>query len=164
MPFMPDVKTTIEIAIKAEIDAAKNYRKAAEQTNLFLLRDKFQFLVKEEEGHRHVLERLFEKKFPNQNLVLPSSEDMPYREFREYEVTPTMPLHEIIEKAMDGEHRAVEFYKGLADMVDAQDEKSIVRYLSAMEESHYHLLKSELELVLNFELYDEVHDMMHVGP
>lgn len=161
---MPDVKETIEIAIKAEIDAAKNYRKAAERTNLFLLIDKFQFLVQAEEGHRRVLERLFEKKFPNENLSLPSSEDMPYREFREYEVTPTMPLHEIIEKAMDGEQRAVEFYTDLADMVDEADEKSIARYLSAMEESHYHLLKSELEMIQNFELYDEVHSMMHVGP
>jgi rubrerythrin len=164
MPFMPDVKETLEIAIKAEIDAAKNYRQAADQTDLFLLRDKFQFLVKEEEGHRRILERLFEKKFPNENIVLPSSEDMPYREFREYDVTPTMPLHEIVEKAMAGEQRAVEFYKGLSDMVDDADEKSIARYLSTMEESHYYMLKSELEMVLNFELYDEVHDMMHVGP
>jgi len=122
------------------------------------------FLVKEEEGHRRILEHLFEKKFPNENVILPSNEDMPYREFREYDVTPTMPLHDIIERAMEGEQRAVDFYKNLADMVDKEDEKTIARYLSAMEESHYHMLKSELELVLNFELYDEVHDMMHVGP
>jgi len=161
---MPDVKETIEIAIKAEIDASKNYSKAAERINLFLLKDKFQFLVKEEDSHRHVLEHLFEKKFPNENLILPSSEAMPYREFREYDVTPTMPLHEIIEKAMEGEQRAVEFYTALADMVDEEDEKTIARYLSAMEESHYHMLKSELEMVQNFELYDEVHSMMHAGP
>ena len=33
-----------------------------------------------------------------------------------------------------------------------------------MEESHYYLLKSELELAYNFKLYDEVHGMMHLGP
>jgi len=65
---------------------------------------------------------------------------------------------------MEGEQRAVEFYTALADMVDEEDEKSIARYLSAMEESHYHMLKSELEMVQNFELYDEVHSMMHAGP
>ena len=161
---MPGVKETMEIAIQAEIDASKNYRKAAERINLFLLKDKFQFLAKEEESHRRVLETLFEKKFPNENLVLPSVEDMPYREFGDYDVTPTMPLHEIIEKAMEGEQRAVKFYTALADMVDEEDEKKITRYLSAMEESHYHMLKSELEMVQNFELYDEVHSMMHAGP
>ena len=118
---MPGVKETMEIAIQAEIDASKNYRKAAERINLFLLKDKFQFLAKEEESHRRVLETLFEKKFPNENLVLPSVEDMPYREFGEYDVTPTMPLHEIIEKAIEGEQRAVEFYTALAEMVDDED-------------------------------------------
>ncbi|MDD5778137.1 MAG: ferritin family protein [Candidatus Thermoplasmatota archaeon] len=161
---MPDVKETIEIAIKAEMDAAENYRRAARQTNLFLLRDKFQFLVKEEEGHRRVLERLFAKKFPHEDVVLPDTEDMPYREFREYEVQPTMQLHEIIEKAMEGEKRAIDFYQGLGDMMEEDDEKAIARYLASMEESHYYLLKSELEMVRNFELYDEVHNMMHVGP
>jgi rubrerythrin len=48
--------------------------------------------------------------------------------------------------------------------VEGDKKKAMVRHLASMEESHYHLLKSEVEIVHNFELYEEIHAMMHVGP
>ncbi|HDH81754.1 MAG TPA: hypothetical protein ENF91_01530 [Thermoplasmatales archaeon] len=93
-------------------------------------------------GHKNLLEKLFKMKFPDEEIVLPDDSEMPFPPF---EVKDDMELSEILKNAME-------------------TEKAMARYLSSMEESHYYLLKSELEIAYNFELYDEVHDMMHVGP
>lgn len=60
---MPDLENILEIAVKAEIDAAQNYRKAAEQTTIYLLKEKFGFLENEERGHQKLLETLFKRNF-----------------------------------------------------------------------------------------------------
>ncbi|MCD6573701.1 MAG: ferritin family protein [Thermoplasmata archaeon] len=158
---MNGVKEILEIAIKSEIDAAENYGKMAEKTDIILLKDKFKFLQNEEIGHRKVLENLFKKKFPGENISLPEKGKIPFPEF---EVKDDMQLSEILNKAMESEKWAANFYKDMEKKLEKEEEKAIAKYLSAMEESHYYLLKSELELAYNFELYDEVHEMMHVGP
>ena len=65
---------------------------------------------------------------------------------------------------MEAEKYAMDFYREMEGKLEGDEEKAMARYLASMEESHYHLLKSELEIVHNFELYDEIHAMMHVGP
>ncbi|MCD6480737.1 MAG: ferritin family protein [Thermoplasmata archaeon] len=158
---MTDLEKLIEIAIKSEIVAAENYRKAADMINIYLLKDKFRFLEKEEIGHRKALETLFKRKFPDREITLPDISNMPFPEF---EVNEEMELPEIIEKAMEAEKYAMDFYREMEGKLEGDEEKAMARYLASMEESHYHLLKSELEIVHNFELYDEIHAMMHVGP
>jgi len=151
----------LKTAIKSEVEAAENYRKAAEMINIYLLKDKFHFLEKEEMGHKNVLEKLFKSKFPDKEIVLPSSSEIPFPEFK---VDENMEISEIIKKAMEAERWAADFYKEIEKNFEGDKEKAMARYLSSMEESHYHLLKSELEIAYNFELYDEIHAMMHVGP
>ncbi len=158
---MASIEELLEMAIKSEIEAAENYRRAAEIINIYLLKDKFHFLEKEETGHRKVLENLFKRKFPEKEIVLPDTSEIPFPEFK---VNEEMQLSEIIEKAMEAEKYASDFYRDMEKQMDEDKEKAMARYLSSMEESHYHLLKSELEIVRNFELYDEIHAMMHVGP
>lgn len=156
-----NIKKILGIAIKSEIDAAEKYEKMAEMINIYLLKEKFNFLKKEEEGHKKVLENLFRKKFPGEEITLPDEGEVPFPEF---EVDETMQLSEVIEKAMEAEKWAGDFYRKMADEMEEEEEKAIARYLAAMEDSHYYLLKSELEIAYNFEVYDEVHEMMHVGP
>ena len=158
---MADIKDMLRIAIKSEVEAAENYGKAAEQTKIFLLKDKFKFLQKEELGHKNLLEKLFKMKFPDGEIVLPDDSEMPFPPF---EVKDDMELSEILKNAMETEKIASDFYKEMEQAAEEENEKAMARYLSSMEESHYYLLKSELEIAYNFELYDEVHDMMHVGP
>lgn len=158
---MPQLEEILEIAIKAEIDAARTYKKLAESVDTFLLKDKFHFLEKEEEGHRRLLEKIFESKFPGKEIVLPDKSQVPFPEVKIEEGTP---LSSILSQAMEAEKAATEFYKEMEKEMEEEREKSMVSYLSSMEESHYYLLKSEREIAYNFELYDEVHEMMHVGP
>lgn len=158
---MADIKDMLRIAIKSEVEAAENYGKAAEQIKIFLLKDKFKFLQKEELGHKNLLEKLFKIKFPDEEIVLPDDSEMPFPPF---EVKDDVQLSEILENAMETEKIASDFYKEMEQAAEEENEKTMARYLSSMEESHYYLLKSELEIAYNLELYDEVHDMMHVGP
>jgi rubrerythrin len=158
---MPDLKRILEIAIKSEIDAAENYRKMANLTNIFLLKDKLIFLEKEEIGHRNLLEKLFSKKFPGEEIDLPEKSEIPFPEFK---IKENMQLSDMIKKAMEAEKIASDYYKKMEENLSKEEEKAIARYLSSMEQSHYYLLKSELEIAYNFELYDEVHEMMHIGP
>ncbi|MBC7080946.1 MAG: ferritin family protein [Thermoplasmatales archaeon] len=158
---MPDLKKLLEIAIKSEIDAAENYKKMADTTNIFLLKDKLNFLEKEEIGHRNLLEKLFSKKFPGEDINLPKGSEIPFPEFK---VNKNMQLSDMIRKAMEAEKIASDYYKKMEGSLSKEEEKAMARYLASMEESHYYLLKSELEIAYNFELYDEVHEMMHIGP
>ncbi|RLF62698.1 MAG: hypothetical protein DRN31_03745 [Thermoplasmata archaeon] len=112
-------------------------------------------------GHKNLLEKLFKMKFPDEEIVLPDDSEMPFPPF---EVKDDMELSEILKNAMETEKVASDFYKEMEQAAEEENEKAMARYLSSMEESHYYLLKSELEIAYNFELYDEVHDMMHVGP
>ncbi len=110
----------------------------AESTDIFPLKDKFAFLGNEEKGHRRILEKIFKKKFPDQEISMPEESSMPFPKF---EVGYKMQLSEIIQKAMEAEKFATDFYKEMEKKVDEEDEKAIARYLSSMEESHYYLLK-----------------------
>jgi len=157
---MNGLKELLEIAIESEKDSAESYRKAAEKTNIFLLKEKFHFLEREEIGHKKLLERIFSMKFPDKKIESPK-EKVP---FPEIIVRDDMQLSEIIKNAMEAEKWAMSFYRDIEKKMDDEKGKAMARYLASMEESHYYLLKSELEIAYNFELYDEVHEMMHVGP
>ncbi len=158
---MPQLEEILGIAIKAEIDAADTYRKLAESVDIFLLKDKFHFLENEEKNHRRLLEKLFENKFPGKELTIPDKSEVPLPEVK---IEEGVPLSDVISQAMDAEKAAAEFYREMEQNLQEEKEKAMARYLSSMEESHYYLLKSEQEIAYNFELYDEVHEMMHVGP
>lgn len=156
-----DLEEILKVAIKSEEEAAENYKKMQEIIDIFLVKDKFRFLENEEIAHKNLLEKLFKRKFPDKEIVLPEKSSVP---FPEIEIGENMQLSEIIKKAMEAEKWARDFYKKMEEKMEKEEEKAMARYLMHMEESHYYMLKSELELAYNFELYDEVHEMMHIGP
>ena len=156
-----DIEQLLKIAIKSEINAAEIYKKMADKTKIVFLKDKLNFLANEEIGHRNLLEKLFKTKFSHKPLKLDIDMEKPLPMLA---ITDDMLISDMITQAMEAEKKASDFYKNLEKKFETEEEKSMARYLSHMEESHYYLLKSELELSHNFELYDEVHMMMHVGP
>lgn len=156
-----DIEEMLKVAIKSEIDAADNYEKMASKTKIVFLKDKLIFLANEEKGHRNLLEKLFHSKFPHKTLTLDVEGKKPLPKLQ---IEEDMPISEMLTEAMEAEKKASDFYKNMGETLEKEEEKAMARYLSHMEESHYYLLKSELELAHNFELYDEIHEMMHVGP
>jgi len=58
-------------ALKSEIEAKAAYTELAESVKNFILKERLNFLAQEEEKHRGLLERLYRKRFPDKELVVP---------------------------------------------------------------------------------------------
>jgi rubrerythrin len=150
-------------AIKAEIDSKEAYSIMAGITKNAFLKDRFRFLADEEEKHRSFLTQQYELQFPKKNLVLPKVSPVPLPEIMVS--GENMPMSELLQQAMDAEKAAYGFYTGFSKYVKASTELSVtLGYFARMEESHYHILKQELEAEREFEAFDNFNPLMHAGP
>ena len=72
--------------------------------------------------------------------------------------------------AMEWEKLSEEFYADFARRAEDARGRTVLQYLSKMENSHYHLLKTERDLISQFPDYykiEEFHfgdEMVHLGP
>jgi rubrerythrin len=157
----------IGVAIKSEIEAAELYARMRGQVRNASLAAKLDFLRREEEKHRVMLEELYVKRFPDVDLQLPAQSAIPKLDQASLGGL-TMP--ELFEMAMEAEQLAAGFY--LREAARSRDEvsRTILRYLGNIEQGHQQMLQTEYELVSRFPNYynaDEFHigdQMMHVGP
>jgi len=148
------------MAIKSEIESHDIYMRLAAKIENFILKEKLKFLALEEAKHRELLEAIFKLRFPDAELRLPSATLVPVPKFAPDEGTP---LSTVLGKAMEAEEAAQKFYADLIPMFREDKIKQTLKYLSGAEGSHYHQLKTEYEMALNFETYDQYHPMMHMG-
>ncbi|MBN1483638.1 MAG: ferritin family protein [Chloroflexia bacterium] len=155
------------VAIKSEIAAARLYEYMAEQVANLDLKERLQFLVKEEQKHRRILEQAYHRQFPEIALVLPEQSLVPTVEAALQQGTP---IPELFRLAMESERLSKEFYGDLAGRATEENSRSTLQYLSQMEQGHYDLLKTEYELIQRFPSYYQVEDfhlgeeMVHFGP
>lgn len=137
--------TTLEvfsIAIKSEIEAEKLYQHMKEMTDNSLLKEKFDFLVSQEQKHERILREAYEKMFPDVELSTPTSSPVPLLE----DILSESPsLKQLFEVAMEAEKRAQKFYSDLAKRTNNQASKSLLNYMARMERSHLALLEVEYE-------------------
>jgi rubrerythrin len=150
-------------ALKSEVDAKEIYLGLADKVKNYYLKDKLKFLAEEEEKHRAFLGTLFEKEFPNKEIMLPKTTPVPMPQIKVY--SETVPISEVLESAMDAEMVANEFYFGLAEIFSKNSEvKKMLYYFATMELGHYKILEIERKNALDFEQYDQTWPMMHAGP
>ena len=148
-------------AIRAEIEAQELYFGLAGQVKNFILNDKFTYLAKEEDGHRQLLIKLYEDRFPDHPLKIPDCSGTP---LPNVQLSKTNRLSDVLEVAMAAEKAAQKFYKNLAGKMDSEADKNLLMYLSNIEGGHYYFLNLEREQALRYEDYYEVSDMMSAGP
>lgn len=104
----------------------------------------------------------FKKLYPNEEVIIPEESLVPLPKIKYDDDTK---ISDILTQAMDAELAAKNFYLELRYKIDDVEIKKLLFYLAKMEESHYHLLKSEFETEKTFEdHYDVYWDMMHVRP
>jgi len=150
-------------AIKAEIDSREAYSIMAGITRNAFLKDRFKFLAEEEGKHRSFLTQQYEVQFPEKKLALPKVSPVPLPEI--VVRGEDMPISELLQQAMGAEKAAYDFYISFSKYVKANIEFSVtLGYFARMEESHYHILKQELEAVQEFEAFDDFNPGMHLGP
>ncbi len=157
---METIQELLEMAIRAEIDSENIYSDLSKMVKNYLLKEKLEFLAKEENGHKKMLEHIFSMKYPNKEPEIPDSTKVPLPHIV---IKEKEPLSDIFTQAMDAEEKTSKFYTDLSKRMKGE-ESNILSYMSNVEMSHYYLLKSERELLLNFENYDQYSEMMHIGP
>ena len=149
------------MAIKAEIGARKFYESLAERIDIETLKEKIEWLASEEKKHEELLRKIYASMFPGKEVVFPKEHIGPELKPVARELQGVQDLLELIRWAMKAEEIAAHFYERLIDMVDTEEKKRLMRYLSDMEKGHYYTLRAEYELLLDWEMYSQ---MMHVGP
>jgi rubrerythrin len=154
-------------AIRAEMDAAAIYRGLKERVRNEALRQKLDFLAKEEDRHKAILERLFRDHFPGRKLVVPAEARAPRKSAAA--VDDAIAVVALFKLAMQKEKEAEEYYKNAKAQAEDAQAKRILDYLARVERSHYYMLKSEIELLERFPDYYNVEDahegqdLFHVG-
>jgi rubrerythrin len=150
-------------AMKSEVESNAVYTTIARTIKNGLLKDKFEFLAKEEEKHRAFIEQLYKKKFPKKIIMLPSTTPVPLPALRIPD--EDAPLGAVLLSAMNAEQAASEFYKGLSKQF--KDEVTVhntLLYFADMELQHYKILEIEKQSMDRFEEADVYWPMVHAGP
>lgn len=150
-------------SLKSEIDSKSAYLKIKDSVKNAVLKDKMDFLAKEEDRHKIFFESLYKKKYPNKVMKIPDRTPVPLPEIKIKD--EEMQISDVLQQAMEAETAAHDFYLGIS--IRFKDEKDIfnmLKYIADMEMGHYRLLEIEKENSLRFESYDDSWPMMHVGP
>jgi rubrerythrin len=139
--------TTLEIlsiAIKSEIEAAKLYGYMKEMADNSVLKEKFDFLISQENKHEQILKDAYEKQFPDIELKKPPASPVPLID----DVMSKSPsLKDLFEVAMKAEKMAESFYNDLAKRTNNPGSKSLLLYMAKMEHSHLVLLEVDYEQI-----------------
>jgi len=97
MTFSPKLKPfeVYPIAIRAEIDAAEMYRGLHGLVKNEALKQKLDFLTREEDRHKAILERLFKDHFPGRTLAVPPQGKRPKKSVPADEATSVLELFKL---------------------------------------------------------------------
>lgn len=150
-------------AVKSEIDSQVIYSRVAQKVRNAFLKERLEFLAREEKKHQQALEGLFKQRFPGQAVAVPEKPVVPLPEIRFQD--EMVPLSGIFAQAMAAEQAAHDFYLQLAELfADDPEKKNLLLYFSMMEMGHYKLLDLEKENLERLEEYGEEQELIHVGP
>ena len=151
------------VAIRSEIQAARAYQHMALLLEARELKRKLRFLRDEERKHRAMLEEMYHAEFPGVKLELPDKGLAPKLDAAVEKNTPVVKLFEL---AMAAEKTAEEFYADAVARSESQSGRKLLAYLSGMERGHYFLLKSEYDLITQFDKFQSYKKftMEHLGP
>ena len=157
-----DLEELLLAAIKSEVESNKLYTKMSKKTRNGLLKDKLEFLAKEEEKHREFIEEIFMNHFPEKKLIIPNETPVPIPEIK---MTEDTPLSSLLKQAMNAEQNASDFYKNLAERFEKGSKIfNTLKYFADMEIGHYKLLEMEKNSMERYEEDDVYWPMVHAGP
>jgi rubrerythrin len=151
------------VAMKSEVESYTLYTKIAKTVKNGLLKDKLQFLAKEETKHQKFIEQIYAIKFPKKKLVLPKTTPVPLPTL----ITPDedAPLGAVLQIAMQAEQAAHDFYQALSNQFTRDLKiKNTLSYFADMELQHFKILEIEKQSMDRFEESDVYWPMVHAGP
>ncbi len=150
-------------AIKSEVESREIYTNLARDIENDFLKGRLEFLAREESGHKKFLEKIYIKNNLGKKIVLPETTPVPLPDIDtdKKNIQPS----EVLAQAMEAELATADFYDSLSKrFINNETVKKAMAYLGVMEMGHYKLLELEKEQMDRMEDYDEVWQMMHIGP
>ncbi len=154
------LKNLFGMAVGAEIEAQNVYSHIGDRTRNFVLKEKMLFLASEERKHETILKGLFKQKFPGEEMVVPEETLAPVPAWKPEK---TENVSKVLAAAMQTEVDARAFYEAMAERIDDSKAQSMLRYMAAMEQTHFHLLETEYNAALELEDYDRFDPGVHWG-
>lgn len=158
------LKELLEIAVKSEIESKDAYESIAKRVNNAVLKERLNFLAREEVTHRKFIEAFFRKKLPDKEIQIPDrivGIEMPDINFKD----ETVPIMDILYQAMQAEKQAKNFYSSMAEKFKGDKEVEVaLKKLANMETLHYNILKEERDSIDTFEEYTDEFPFIHIGP
>ncbi|MEO0097472.1 MAG: ferritin family protein [candidate division WOR-3 bacterium] len=163
---MGETLTPLEIlqkAIKSEIEAYQFYNKLEKVAENKVLEKKLNFLKKEEKKHERLLRNIFKNQFPKEKIKLPEKGFTPLPAI---DMIEKLSLESLLEAAMEAEEASEKFYRENSILINDENSKRLLIYLSSMEKSHYQILKTEYDLLTSFTSYEayKKFSLEHLGP
>lgn len=156
--------TVVEIlglAIKKEIEAARFYRRLAEQIINPLVRERFKALAKDERLHQALLQA------EHKRLTGESKPPLPGKAFQKektYDFS-NFAVEDALHFAIQAEREAQQLYAAAAKASSDPRGKRLLDYLVEFEKGHERQLKGELEYYKKAPLFfEDENEMTHVGP
>lgn len=148
------------IAIKAEIEAQEIYTEISNHTKNLVLKEKMRFMASEEKKHESILRGLFKQKFAGAEPVIPQQTVAPVPGWKPDEGGR---ISEALKSAMQTELDAKSFYEAMAERIAEPKAQSMLKYMAAMEQTHYYLLETEYNAAMEIEDYDRFDPAVHWG-
>jgi rubrerythrin len=128
-------------AIQSEVEAQTFYLSVAEKTENSFLKELFLSFSKEEQKHRHILERFRDR--PSEAINFTKVPDFHVAETVETpKLTMDMRPQDAIALAMKKEQEAMEHYTQLANACTDSEHKNLFLELAAMEGEHKHRMEA----------------------
>ncbi|MFA5795439.1 MAG: ferritin family protein [Candidatus Brocadiia bacterium] len=166
---LPKALTTLEIigiAIQSETEAIRFYRRIKNAVRSPALNNKLFFLINEEQKHQRALNEYYRHRFGGITMSRPDSSLV---------LKPSVPkgrltVSILLKSAMKAESESEQFYLDATAIVSDVQGTLLFKYLAKVENSHYQLLKQELELIEQSAKIKEMKSLyqtdkyIHLGP
>ncbi len=148
------LKKLLLIGIRSEIEAHNTYSTIAKSVDNPFLKSKLNALAEDEKLHRNILEKLFKKVYPNDEMKIPEDPDFLIENpdiTVHYEINGITDVRKILEQAMQAELSAKAYYEDIGKMVTDSYIKKMMLYMAKVEEGHYAILQREFKEIEDFE-------------
>jgi len=131
------LKEVLEKAIQKEIDSQRFYINLSQQMTDEAIKDAFQELARQEEGHQNLLEQYLRGEFKRGMLIMGQVIDYKIAEHLDQaEISSDMKLKDIFILAANREKASHEFYLGLAQIHPAGEVRRLIERLAEQELAH----------------------------
>jgi rubrerythrin len=144
------------VAIRSEVDAQTLYREMAQRATNPVVRERFYLLESEEVQHQTILQKKFNKLYPNVPFKMPPSVLPP--KASSAALRRDLDVLDLLDIAIAEEQHSKEMYSRAASQSTDLSGKAMLKFLADTEYSHLMSLTAERDLLRKYPHYYDDED------